>query len=187
MAERPAPERGPRRGRLLTYPNAVTVLRFPLAVAFPLVDGALPRAAIILAGGLSDWLDGWLSRRLEQASGFGELVDPIADKTFVLAVLGTLRMEGHLANLELALLLIRDLYNVLAFFVVRLLGITVRFRSRPTGKLATAFQVATALALVLAPTIGHALVWATGAIGALAIIDYTAAGVRGLRPRSGGA
>lgn len=171
--------------RVLTYPNALTVLRFPLAVAFLFVEGTLARGIIIALGGLSDWLDGWLSRRLRQVSGFGELVDPLADKTFVLVILVTFWIESRIADWELALLLVRDAYAVLTFIVAAALRLPIRFRARPTGKVATALQLTTAIALLFLPALGHALVWATGLAALVAAVDYTAAGVRGLRRGSG--
>lgn len=165
---------------VLTYPNAITVLRFPLAAAFLLADGTGTRAAIIAAGGLSDWLDGWLSRRLDQRSGFGELVDPLADKTFLLVVLGTFWLEGRLAGWELAFLLVRDVVTAAAFVVARLFRLPLRFRSRWSGKLVTTLQVSAALGLLLLPRIGHALVWAGGIAGLVAVVDYGRAAARGL-------
>lgn len=179
--------RVPPSMRLLTYPNAVTVLRFPLAVAFVFTEGVLARAAIIAAGAFSDWLDGWLSRRLEQASGFGELVDPLADKVFVLVILGTFWVEARIDGWELALLVARDAYNMAGFAVAKVARLPLRFRSRGSGKMATALQLATALMLLLLPPAGHALVWVAGLAGLAAIADYTAAGVRALRPPSGAA
>ena len=79
-------------------PNSLTWLRIwliPLFVAvFYLPDGWLPAHLInIVATGLfalasvTDWLDGWLARRLDQASAFGAFLDPVADKLMVAAAL----------------------------------------------------------------------------------------------------
>jgi len=45
---------------------------------------------IFTAAALTDWLDGWLARRLDQTSAFGEFLDPVADKLMVAAALITL-------------------------------------------------------------------------------------------------
>ncbi|MDD4880329.1 MAG: CDP-diacylglycerol--glycerol-3-phosphate 3-phosphatidyltransferase [Gallionellaceae bacterium] len=79
-------------------PNALTWLRIlliPLFVAvFYLPDGVVPTHLInIIATGIfalasvTDWLDGWLARRLNQTSAFGAFLDPVADKLMVAAAL----------------------------------------------------------------------------------------------------
>jgi len=50
--------------------------------------------AVFLLAGLTDWLDGYLARRLEQTSQFGEFLDPVADKLVVAAVLVLLVSDG---------------------------------------------------------------------------------------------
>lgn len=79
-------------------PNTLTWLRIwliPLFVAvFYLPDGWLPVHLInVIATGIfalaavTDWLDGWLARRLNQTSAFGAFLDPVADKLMVAAAL----------------------------------------------------------------------------------------------------
>jgi len=79
-------------------PNALTWLRIgliPLFVAvFYLPDGWLPKNTINLTATLifvlasvTDWLDGWLARKLNQMSAFGAFLDPVADKLMVAAAL----------------------------------------------------------------------------------------------------
>ncbi len=84
----------------LTLPNILTLVRVAmiplLAVVFYLpVDWAGPVAAAIFAiAGLTDWLDGYLARRLGQESPFGAFLDPVADKLMV-AVALVLILESH--------------------------------------------------------------------------------------------
>jgi CDP-diacylglycerol--glycerol-3-phosphate 3-phosphatidyltransferase/cardiolipin synthase len=79
-------------------PNALTWLRIlliPLFVGvFYLPPGWVPPhsvnliATLIFAlAGITDWLDGWLARRLNQTSAFGAFLDPVADKLMVAAAL----------------------------------------------------------------------------------------------------
>ena len=70
-------------------PNAVTsfrILAIPLVVlVFYLpVDWARPASGVLFGlAGVTDWLDGYLARRLNQASAFGAFLDPVADKLMV--------------------------------------------------------------------------------------------------------
>jgi CDP-diacylglycerol--glycerol-3-phosphate 3-phosphatidyltransferase/cardiolipin synthase len=97
-------------------PNSLTWLRIlliPLFVAvFYLPDGWLPSHAINLTATLifvlaaiTDWLDGWLARRLNQMSAFGAFLDPVADKLMVAAALIVL-VDLNRASVDVALIII---------------------------------------------------------------------------------
>lgn len=97
-------------------PNSLTWLRIlliPLFVAvFYLPDGWLPKSSINLTATLlfalaaiTDWLDGWLARRLNQMSAFGAFLDPVADKLMVAAALIVL-VDLDRAGVDVALIII---------------------------------------------------------------------------------
>ncbi|MDE0673675.1 MAG: CDP-alcohol phosphatidyltransferase family protein [Acidimicrobiia bacterium] len=70
------------RSRVLTVPNLVSVIRTLMVPLFwwVLLGGRPTAAALILVVmGVTDWLDGWLARRLDQATDLGALLDPIGD------------------------------------------------------------------------------------------------------------
>ena len=76
--------------RVLTIPNLLSLLRllgvplFLWLVLGPEADGwAL---ALLAAAGITDFLDGWLARRLDQQSVVGQILDPVADRLYILAV-----------------------------------------------------------------------------------------------------
>ena len=50
-------------------------------------EQALAATLIFMIAGLTDWLDGWLARKLGQTSAFGAFLDPVADKLMVAAAL----------------------------------------------------------------------------------------------------
>ncbi len=72
-----------------TIPNMLTLMRIGLiplliAVYFSSIPYAMPIAAIIFTvAGLTDLLDGYLARKLNQTSAFGAFLDPVADKLIV--------------------------------------------------------------------------------------------------------
>jgi cardiolipin synthase len=78
------------RDRVWTIPNAVSALRLiGVPVFLWLVldpqDDTLALIVLMIAG-FTDWLDGWLARRLGQFSRVGEVLDPVADRLYILAV-----------------------------------------------------------------------------------------------------
>lgn len=167
--------------RLLTWPNAITVLRFPLAAVFVLVDSVAARSVVAAVAGLSDAFDGWLARKAGSRSRSGELLDPIADKTFVFAAMVGFVVTGEIRFWQFLVLIARDLYVVAAFVVASAFGLRIRFRSRPSGKWVTALQIVAVLILLLVPQAAGAILAAVAVAGAWAVIDYTRAGIRSLR------
>lgn len=79
-----------QRDRLVTVPNALSALRLlGIPVFLWLVLGPhhdLIAFALLCVSGLTDYLDGHLARRLGQFSRVGELLDPIADRLYIFAV-----------------------------------------------------------------------------------------------------
>jgi cardiolipin synthase len=98
----------------LNPPNLVTLLRI---VLIPLIVGVfyLPDAwlaedgknlaatVIFIVAAITDWLDGYLARKLNQMSAFGAFFDPVADK---LVVVGALIILLHLNRVDMVVALI---------------------------------------------------------------------------------
>ena len=77
--------------RIWTIPNLISFARLlgvPVFLYLLLGPHADVAAVIVLAvGGTSDWIDGYVARRLRQVSRLGELLDPLADRLYILATL----------------------------------------------------------------------------------------------------
>lgn len=171
----------------ITWPNAISIARLPLAAAFLLAESTEARIGVVAAAAVTDFIDGKLARGTGRRSRAGELLDPIADKLFVLTVLATFVLEGRLALWELGVLLLRDLYTTAAFVVATATGLRIRFASRWSGKVVTTIQILAALALLLRPAWARPVIVAAGLAGVWAIADYTRAGLESLRRDPGGA
>jgi len=76
-----------------TLPNLLTLLRIMLIPVFvvlfylPVSWSNFATTAIFGLAAFTDWLDGYLARRLQQMSSFGAFLDPVADKLIVAAAL----------------------------------------------------------------------------------------------------
>ena len=165
------------RDTLATLPNAISLSRLFLAALFPVVHQHDVRLLILAIAGLTDFLDGWLARRRHQFSPMGALIDPLADRIFVLVAVCTLLLEGQLGTLQYFVFIARDLATAAAFVIVRAVASlrSATFRARFSGKLTTVLQLAALVAIVVD---GRATAWAIGVVGVASlasIIDYTAA------------
>ena len=171
----------------VSWSNAVSLLRVPLAFLFFATESAPVRAVLIVIAAASDWVDGWLARRFGQASRAGELIDPITDKFFLVSAIVAFAADGMLRAWELAILLARDVLTVAAFLLAVALQRTVRFRARFSGKVVTTLQLVAVLVLTVLPAAGTPVVLLTGAATLWAVIDYGAYFGRSLRrPRAAG-
>lgn len=91
----------------MNLPNIITLLRIaavPVVAALVVVGGpaALWAAFIFyIAAAASDWLDGYLARRMKLQSGLGVMLDPIADKLLVGALIVVLAAVGRIAGWHL--------------------------------------------------------------------------------------
>ena len=103
-----------KRRVVLNAPNLVTLLRIiliPLIVGVFYVpdswlapdDKNLAATAIFIVAAVTDWLDGYLARKLDQMSAFGAFFDPVADK---LVVVGALVILLYLNRLDMVVALI---------------------------------------------------------------------------------
>lgn len=120
---------------------------------------------ILVISSATDWLDGYLARKLNQFSRLGELLDPLADRLYVFAAIVALYLRGVLPAWVLIALVTRDLSLSLLLIYLKRFGITglpVHF----VGKAAT-MNLLYALPLLLLSTfsgsvgqVAHVVGWA---------------------------
>jgi len=112
--------------RVLTIPNAISAARIAgVPVFLWLVLG--PRTAVaddwavgvLMAAGLSDWLDGKIARALNQGSRLGQVLDPAADRLYIAATIVALAVRGIIPWWLVAVLALRELTVGAALAVLR--------------------------------------------------------------------
>jgi cardiolipin synthase len=118
----PRKEHGP-----LTIPNLISGLRLlavPLFAILALGGHDLWALATLALAGASDWLDGRLARALNQYSRLGELLDPAADRLFILVTLIVLAIREVVPWWLVVVIIARDvlLTLVLAALVAARIG-----------------------------------------------------------------
>ena len=171
---------------MATIPNILTfsrILAVPLIVGtfyIPSTLGIWITFAIFCAAAVTDFLDGWLARRLEQTSKLGQALDPIADKLLVVSVLVMLLAESRVSEIVVVIILTRE-------FLVA--GIRESLAGRVTipvtqlSKWKTAGQLIAIGILVVAPAIsfeidiilqllGEILLWIVAIITWITALPY---------------
>lgn len=136
----------------MTIPNILTALRIlaaPVAGVAILRDRLDVALVLFVAASVTDGLDGLLARVLHQQSRLGAFLDPLADKSLLLACYVALAYVHKAPAWLVAAIVVRDVLIVSAVYLIyRRIG---RFTMAPSlpGKLTTFLQMATAAALLV--------------------------------------
>ena len=104
---------------ILNIPNSLTLLRIALIPCLILIfylpestlsayQKNLTATLIFLFAAITDWLDGYLARRLNQTSDFGAFIDPVADKLIVIAALILLVKLGRVESIIAFIIIARE-------------------------------------------------------------------------------
>jgi CDP-diacylglycerol--glycerol-3-phosphate 3-phosphatidyltransferase len=173
----------------LTIP---TILTWTRIVAIPLIIGVfylgldlalqnLIDTAMFVVFALTDWLDGYLARRLNQMSSFGAFLDPVADKFLVCA---SLLVLVHLkrADVFVALIIIgREIaISALREWMAQI-GRTKNVAVAFIGKVKTAAQMTAIIALLLwepvipglsTPLLGTIALWVAAILTLWSMLHY---------------
>jgi cardiolipin synthase (CMP-forming) len=134
-------------GRIWTIPNAISMARLlGVPVFLWLVLGPRSTTAdwwavgLLIASSASDWLDGKIARALNQQSRLGQLLDPAADRLYIVATVVALAVRGIIPWWLVAVLGVRE---------VMLGGMLSLLRRRGWGALQVSFVGKAATACLL--------------------------------------
>jgi phosphatidylglycerophosphate synthase len=188
-------------------------------VAFvPLAGRPIAALAVLALAAVSDMLDGWLARRqplrwepwegsqtlprwsaaskgrrLPTRLGWGEWLDPVCDKFFIIAVMVGLYLSQHPSLKTLLPILTREAAILVLFLIYRLVpslrGIRYDYRANALGKATTAAQFLVAAALLFAHPAAKYLAALCALLGLLCAGVYAWRGhamARKPRPEGGG-
>ena len=171
------------RDIIFTIPNFISLLRLisiPL-IAYMIYTDRKWAALIILAlSALSDWLDGFLARRMHQISKIGQLLDPLADRLLIFCSVLVFGMAGLLPWWLLIAIGLRDLVMLIEVLVIAQFGygpLPVHF----AGKTGTALLMIAIPALIVAD-LGQGYIFASLHLAAVAcsiwgVVLYWVAGL----------
>ena len=148
-------------------PNILTVLRlfsvYPLVI-FILEEQFFLALGIFFLAGISDFLDGFLARKFSWQSRFGQIADPVADKTLVVATIISLGSIDLIENWFMFMVLGRDLLIIVGVVLANYLISDYQVAPNYLGKLNTT---------ILLLLVGVILIDAVGFIVADLVIYWT--------------
>ncbi|MBN2282929.1 MAG: CDP-alcohol phosphatidyltransferase family protein [Deltaproteobacteria bacterium] len=136
----------------MNIPNILTVIRIilvPVFVIFLIRGSFLSALVVFVVAGITDALDGFLARVLNQQTVLGAYLDPIADKALVATSFVSLSIMGFIPGWLAVIVISRDsiiLLGILLFFIL-----SVSFEMKPAfvSKLTTVFQILTVVFVLL--------------------------------------
>jgi len=143
----------PTPSPILNPPNIVTLFRIaciPLMVVLllsPSREAGFWAAAVFALASASDWLDGYLARRMGIVTIFGKFLDPIADKLLVTAALVMILPFNRVPAWIVLLILAREIVITGLRSIASSEGIVIH--ASDLGKYKTIFQITAVIGLLL--------------------------------------
>ena len=156
----------------MNFPNALSLgrlLSVPVIVWLLLIEAHLPAFLIFVVAGVSDAVDGYVAKHFGLQTEIGRFLDPIADKTLLVAIYITLGHQEILPVWLVILVVSRDLLIVGG----ALLAYTMSQPLRPTPLLIS--KVNTALQISLAATVLGDIAFDAGAEAVAMVLVYAVA------------
>jgi CDP-diacylglycerol---glycerol-3-phosphate 3-phosphatidyltransferase len=160
---------------LRSLPNLISISRLALAAAFVVLERSDVRIVLVMLALATDYFDGWFARRRKSITRTGALLDPFADRVFVLVGVSVLLFEGTISTLEYFIMISRDLMTAVGFLVARVVPSlrTVAFQARFPGKLVTVLQLSALIAILISPPSATPTILVVAVASLWAIVDYT--------------
>jgi CDP-diacylglycerol--glycerol-3-phosphate 3-phosphatidyltransferase len=140
-------------GTIWNIPNILTLLRIaaiPVIVVLllsPSRDAGFWAAAVFSAASVTDWLDGYLARRMGIVTVFGKFLDPIADKLIVMAALIMIIPYDRVPAWMVLVILGREIIITGLRGIASSEGIVIS--ASDLGKFKTIFQIVAIIGLLL--------------------------------------
>ncbi len=174
-----------------TIPNVLTIIRMLLIPVFVVLffkGHKMAALAVFCAASLTDMLDGYLARKLNQITDFGKLFDPLADKLMVLTAMVCQGIAGVFPWIAIIIVAAKELVMVLGG--VFMLKKDVVVYSNYVGKTAQVFFIASLIlsffhekflegnVILWGMTPDILLLWITVALAIAAMIVYAAEAVK---------
>jgi len=114
-----------KKKEIYTISNLLSLLRLLMAIPFWILIGNINEpgvrnilAALAIFGALTDWLDGFVARKRNEVTELGKIIDPLADKITIGAIIIRLYMVGEIPEYYFFLIVGRDILIFLGGVIV---------------------------------------------------------------------
>lgn len=155
-------------------PNSLTITRLVLAFVFPFVSANL-RITIIVIAIFTEVFDGLLARLLNCKTRLGALLDPIADKFFIISVCYIIVVEYNISLFEILLIAFRDIivfFGALFLLYEQNLKPFTQVKPSLIGKVATTMQLSFIIYTIYTNKLNQLLIYVVMVVSILAGLDY---------------
>ena len=176
-----------RTGFVLNLPNILTLFRILITPLFIicLIKGAYPMALLIFTlAGVTDGLDGFLVRVLNEKTALGAYLDPIADKLLLVSAFVTLAVQRMIPAWLTVVVISRDVLIIIGIAILEVSKVSYQIQPSIVSKCTTVAQLATIFLLLVSiqtALVEHALLpvyWLTTALSIISGLHYVYLGVQ---------
>ncbi len=112
---------------MLNVPNSISFLRLlliPVFIYTAFTDQLVASCLIIFVASFTDWLDGFAARKLNQFTRIGQLLDPISDRLYILALIAVVYYLELANTFILVFILLREFLLTILMLYLKLKGLT---------------------------------------------------------------
>ena len=138
----------------MTIPNLITTLRFiltPIFIIYLLNDKLLSALIVFIIAGLSDGIDGFLARALNQKTNIGAYLDPLADKILLISAFIVLPVKGLVPSWLAVIVISRDILILSGVSILFLIKEELTIKPSILSKITTCFQLLTVFIVLSHP------------------------------------
>lgn len=147
---------------LFNLPNSLTILRIILAPFFMwamLVSDYIAAVIIIFIASITDFLDGFLARKLNMQTQIGAIIDPLADKVLIFCSIIALLIKFHFPLWIGIVIMSRDIILLIGGLIFFMNHKSQSLRPNIFGKVSTFFQMTTIIIYIIASLVNYYSFW----------------------------
>ena len=175
-----------RSNTAINIPNILTLVRLlcaPLFVILLLQDLRVHALLVFTLAGITDGLDGWIARWLDQRTLLGAYLDPAADKLLLVSAFICLAMAGIIPDWLAVVVLSRDILIVVGIAIFSIAQKKVHMRPSRVSKCTTAAQTMMVIAALAVSIFAEfawvriVLIWVTATLTVVSGLHYLYVGM----------
>ncbi len=175
-----------KENTIINIPNTITTLRMLLVIPtvyFLINDLYIAATALFIIAAISDVIDGFLAKKLNQITKFGTILDPIADKILINYTIFIFTIKNDIPQFLFFIIFTKDIILIIgstAEIFSQKDAQNTKIKASIFGKISTFFQVLLILFILIYQlkiyinnTLIYILVWTVAVSSIIALLAYT--------------